>query len=90
MEHKLYFYTAKTKIMDLQARKYAFIRALFKVESDNVMDELESILRKKQIDQGIDIVQYNKDIDKSLKEIEEGKVYTHEEVKECIKQWAKR
>lgn len=73
--------------MDLQARKYAFIRELFKVEKPGVMDKLEQILKKEQAVECDTIEQYNKDIDEAIAEIERGEFYTQEEVRKIAKKW---
>lgn len=80
----------KIRIMDLQARKYAFIQELFKVDRPGIMDKLEKLLKKEQSEEYIDIEEYNRSIDQSLLDIEQGNVYTHEEVGERLKQWAKQ
>lgn len=79
----------KLRIMDLEARKYNFIQELFKVEKPGTMDKLEKLLKKEQAEESIDIEDYNKSIDQSLADIEQGNVYTHEQVGERLKQWAK-
>lgn len=80
----------KLRIMDLEARKYNFIQELFKVEKPGIMDKLEKLLKKEQTEEYIDIEEYNSSIDQSLADIEQGNVYTHEQVGERLKQWAKQ
>lgn len=41
-------------------------------------------------DDRISIEQYNKELDESIAQIERGETYTHEEMGERIKKWAKR
>jgi predicted transcriptional regulator len=76
----------KMNIMDLQARKYEFIRELFKVDKASVMDKLEKILKKEQVDRDT-IEEYNKDIDEAIDEIERGEFYTHEEARKIANKW---
>jgi predicted transcriptional regulator len=38
----------------------------------------------------ISLEQYNKEIDESMAQIEKGQTYTHEEMGERIKKWAKK
>ncbi|WP_131248899.1 hypothetical protein [Aquimarina atlantica] len=72
--------------MDLQARKYEFIRELFKVDKASVMDKLEKILKKEQVGRDT-IEEYNKDIDEAIAEIEKGEFYTHEEARKIANKW---
>lgn len=76
--------------MDLQARKHEFIQALNKLDKLEVMDKLEEILKKEQPIYDIDIEEYNRCIDQSLEEIDQGNVFTHEEVGEHIKEWSRK
>ncbi|EZH71284.1 hypothetical protein ATO12_11010 [Aquimarina atlantica] len=76
----------KMNIMDLQARKYEFIRELFKVDKASVMDKLEKILKKEQVGRDT-IEEYNKDIDEAIAEIEKGEFYTHEEARKIANKW---
>lgn len=76
--------------MDLEARKYNFIQELLKVEKPSIMDKLEKLLKKEQAEEYIDIEEYNHSIDQSLADIEQGKVFTHKQVGERLKQWAKQ
>ena len=73
--------------MDLQARKYEFIRELFKVDKASVMDKLEKILKKEQVGRRDTIEEYNKDIDEAIVEIEKGEFYTHEEARKIASKW---
>ena len=79
--------------MDLQARKYEFIRELFKVDKASVMDKLEKILRKEQFSEKDNkneretLEQYNAEIDESIAQIERGEFYTQEEVEKMASKW---
>ena len=77
----------KMNVMDLQARKYEFIQQLFKIERESVMDKLEKLLKKEQLDKRDTIEQYNADIDAGIKEIGRGEFYTHEEVRKIADTW---
>lgn len=73
--------------MDLQARKYAFIQELFKVEEPSIMYKLEQLL-KREIDSEPDTVaQYNADLDTAIKEIEDGEFYTQKGARKIAQQW---
>ncbi len=77
--------------MDLETRKYNFIQKLFNV-NEVVFEQLENVLKKgtKESSERISLDQYNKEIDTSIAQIESGKTYTHQEMGERIKQWAKQ
>lgn len=47
--------------------------------------------RKNEIhSEGISIEEYNREIEEALKDIEEGRVHSHEEVRNLIEQWGKQ
>ena len=69
--------------MDLQARKYAFIEKLFKVE-ENVFEKLEDFLEK-TLSKPISLSQYNKEIDEAIADIENNNCYTEEQAKEMAR-----
>jgi len=73
--------------MDLEARKYEFIQKLFNV-NEVLFEQLEDLLRKGTKEpKRISIEQYNKELDEAIAQIDKGEFYTHQEVKERIKQW---
>lgn len=89
-KYSIFVMNAKMRIMDLDARKYEFIQKLFHV-NESVFEELENVLKKGgKESQRISIDQYNQEIEESIAQIEKGKTYTHQEVGEHIKQWAKK
>lgn len=73
--------------MDLEARKYEFIRRLFKVEEPRIMDRLEEVLKEETSVARDSIAQYNKDLDEAIAEIEKGEFFTQEEVNAIVKKW---
>jgi len=73
--------------MDLQARKYQFIQELIKVDKASIMDKLENILKKEQALERESLLEYNKNIDKAIEQIEKGECYTHEQVKKMSEEW---
>lgn len=73
--------------MNLQARKYQFIQAVFKVKEADVMDKLEEILIKERSGRRDTLEEYNKDLDEAIAEIENGEFYTHEEAKKLAAEW---
>lgn len=77
----------RMNVMDLQARKYEFIQQLFKIENASVMDKLEKLLKKEQLDRRDTIEEYNEDIDAGIKEIEDGEFYTQEQARKMSDKW---
>lgn len=77
----------KMNVMDLQARKYEFIQQLFEIERESVMDKLEKLLKKEQLDKRHTIEQYNADIDAGIKEIEKGEFYTQSQARKIANGW---
>lgn len=73
--------------MDLQARKYEFIRKLIKIEKPSIMDKLEKIIKKENLSERETLEDYNKDIDEAIAEIENGDFYTQEEIEKMAKEW---
>ena len=57
-------------LMDLESRKYEFIRQLIEVEEPGIMDRLEEILKQETSSGRDSIAQYNKDLDEAIEEIE--------------------
>jgi hypothetical protein len=49
MEQKLYLYRSKKlSIMDLEARKYNFIKELFSIDKETIMAALENVLKQEK------------------------------------------
>jgi len=91
MERKLYLYLNKNRkrmaTLDLRQSVLEYVKKadnrflrLVKAMAENYNDD----------DDRISIEQYNKEIDESIAQIESGKTYTHQEMGERIKQWAKK
>ena len=74
-------------LMDLESRKYEFIRQLIKVEEPGIMDRLEEILKQETSSGRDSIAQYNKDLDEAIEEIEKGEFFTQEEVYNIVRKW---
>ncbi len=93
MEQKLYLYDKKKNIvMDLQADLKWIYKELENVKDPTLLAAIKNILkyRKKVSSERISLEQYNKELEASEKEIEQGNFYTHEEVRERIKQWGRK
>ncbi len=71
--------------MDLEARKYEFIKKLFNVE-ESVFEKLETLLNK-VVSNRISLKQYNKEIDEANKRIDTGDLFTQDEVEKMINEW---
>ncbi|MCX2679455.1 hypothetical protein OOZ15_05820 [Galbibacter sp. EGI 63066] len=78
--------------MDLQADLKWIHQELDKVKDPTLIKVFKNMLkyREKVSSDRISIEQYNNEIDASIKQIESGKVYTHKEMGERIKQWTKQ
>lgn len=78
--------------MDLNAELKWIHQELDKVKDPTFIEAIKNMLkyRKKVSTERISIEQYNKEIDASIAEIESGKTYSHKEMEERIKQWAKQ
>lgn len=49
MEQKLYIcYHTKSRIMDLEARKYHLIQELFSIDRESIIDTLERVLKREK------------------------------------------
>jgi len=86
----------KMSMMDLEARKYEFIRSLFKVEKASIMDKLEKVLKKEQQEeivaytvegQPLTRSQYKKELLDAEAEIERGDYTTQEDLEKESENW---
>jgi predicted transcriptional regulator len=78
--------------MDLQAELKWIHQELDEVKDETLLEAIKNILKyRKKVAQPerISIEQYNKEIDESIAQIEKGEFYTHQEVKERMKQWGR-
>jgi len=78
--------------MDIKADLKWIHQKLDNVKDPTLLKAIKNILknRKNVTSERIGIEQYNKEIDASIRQIETGKTYTHQEVGERIKQWGKQ
>lgn len=65
---------------------------LDKVKDPAFIEAIKNMLkyRSKVSTERINIEQYNKEIDASIAQIENGETYTHQEMQDRIKQWTKQ
>ena len=75
--------------MDLQADLQWIHKELDNVKDPTLLEAIKNILkyRKKVSSERDTIEQYNKEIDQSIAEIDQGKFYTQEEVENMAKEW---
>jgi len=80
--------------MDLQSRKIEFIQEFLKVQSEEVISLLESILRKGKNNSEQDglkpmtIEEFNLRIDKSMEDSKNGKLIEASKLKAKIEKWS--
>ncbi len=78
--------------MDLQADLKWIHQELDTIKDPVFIEAIKNMLkyRKKVSAERLSIDEYNKEIDASIAQIESGKTYTHQEMEDRIKQWAKQ
>lgn len=80
--------------MDLQTRKIEFVQEFLKLQSEEVISQLEKILRKekKSSEQGdfepMTIEVFNERIDKSMEDSKSGRLTEATELKAEIEKWS--
>ncbi len=79
--------------MELEARKIEFIQEFLKLQSEEAISRLEKVLRKEKkmtLTKGLEpmtLDQFNKRIDKSLKDSREGKLTEANDLMSEIEKW---
>lgn len=79
-------------MISIEARKIALAQALFDLSDENVITAIEELVFQGQQDQDDNWSPTKKEIQgikDALKEVEEGKFHSEEEVKERFKKWLK-
>ena len=77
----------------LQARKLNLIEEFLRINDEQVISDLESLILKEKIKSyerelvPMTIEQFHTNINQSVSEIESGQFITHEELLESIKEW---
>lgn len=56
-------------------------------EKESLLIVARNYIQLKEASKPISLEQYNKEIDEAMKEMDEGDLYTHEEVVEASKKW---
>lgn len=79
--------------MDIQTRKIEFVQEFLKVESEEVINRLEKILRKENIYSEkenfnpITIEEFNERIDKSMEDSKNGRLTKASDLKAKMQKW---
>ncbi|KIA88134.1 hypothetical protein [Kaistella jeonii] len=74
--------------MDIQTRKIEFIQEFLKVQSEELISQLESVLKNKKIDfKPFTIDEFNERIDKSMEDSKNNRVTETSNLLSEIKQW---
>jgi hypothetical protein len=79
--------------MDLQKRKLELIQAFIRIQSEDVIAQLERIISKEKIDSNQDKItplsaeEFNKRIDQSMKDSQNGNLIESNELKSIIEKW---
>ncbi|WKL50199.1 hypothetical protein Q1W71_10570 [Flavobacterium pectinovorum] len=79
--------------MDLEARKISFVQEFLRLESEEIVIHLEKILHKQKVElidqemKSMSIDQFNKEIDQSLDDAENGRIRSAKDLKSKIKKW---
>lgn len=79
--------------MDLEARKIEFIQEFLKVQSEDVINRLEKILRKANKDynkeefEPMTIEEFNERIDKSMEDSKNGRLTKAGDLKAKMQKW---
>lgn len=78
--------------MNIEADIKWIQQELDKVKDPAFIEAIKNMLkyRNKVSTERISIEQFNKEIDASIAQIEKGKTYSHQEMEDRIKQWAKQ
>ena len=79
--------------MDLEARKISFVQEFLRLESEEIVTHLETILHKQKVElldqemKSMSIDQFNKEIDQSLDDVKNGRIISAKDLKSKIKKW---
>jgi len=79
--------------MDLETRKISFIQEFLRIQNEEIVSELEDLLRRKKvelIDKNLKTMRlndFNKEIDISLDDSKKGKLISAQDLKAKVKTW---
>nr|MBC7612596.1 hypothetical protein [Pseudopedobacter sp.] len=80
--------------MDLEARKINFVQEFLRLESEEIIGDLEKILIKTKTDlyeknlRPMSIEQFNAEIEQSMNDSKNGRLIKASDLKEKIKKWS--
>ena len=79
--------------MDLETRKISFIQEFLRIQNEEIVSELEDLLRRKKvelIDKNLKTMRlndFNKEIDIALDDSKKGKLISAQDLKAKVKTW---
>jgi hypothetical protein len=79
--------------MDLQTRKITFVQEFLRLQNEEIIGTLETILRKKKLDlyelnqKPMSLEKFNAEIDQALEDSNNGRLTKATDLKEKIKKW---
>ena len=79
--------------MDLQTRKITFVQEFLRLQNEEIIGTLETILRKKKLDlyelnqKHMSLEKFNAEIDQALEDSNNGRLTKATDLKEKIKKW---
>jgi hypothetical protein len=79
--------------MDLQARKITFVQEFLRLESEEIVNGLEDLLRKKKAEhyrqqlKPMSADQFNDEIDQAILDSDEDRITSATELRKKVKQW---
>lgn len=73
--------------MDLEEEKRSLIQRIQEVDDKDLIRRIESLLDQDLKGGRTSAEQYNEELDEAEKEIEEGKLIPHEQIKRKMKKW---
>ena len=79
--------------MDLEARKISFVQEFLRLQSEEIVIDLENLLHKQKVElldpemKSMNIEQFNKEIDQSLDDSRNARIVSGKDLKSKIQKW---
>lgn len=79
--------------MDLEARKISFVQEFLRLQSEEIVIDLENLLHKQKVElldpemKSMNIEQFNKEIDQSLDDARNARIVSAKDLKSKIQKW---
>ncbi|MEO6173663.1 MAG: hypothetical protein ABIP27_00805 [Flavobacterium circumlabens] len=79
--------------MDLEARKISFVQEFLRLQSEEIVIDLENLLHKQKVElldpemKSMSIEQFNKEIDQSLDDARNARIVSGKDLKSKIQKW---